>query len=80
MTPTPPATEPDRSAAAARMRRYRVRRRYGLRVFAVEFHDRQIDGLIRRGLLKPEERGDPEAFSLALHRHLARTLPGLSDA
>ena len=38
------------SAAAERMRRHRERRRQGLRYPIIEFHETEIDALVRRGL------------------------------
>lgn len=61
-------------AAAERMRAHRARRREGLRCFMLEIRAREIDELIRRGLLPPDARNDAEAVKMALYEHLERTL------
>jgi hypothetical protein len=48
------------SAAGERMRRHRQRRRDRLRCLMIKLRDSEIDQLIRRGLLSPEGRDDPE--------------------
>ena len=48
------------SAAGERMRRHRQRRRDKLRCLIIELRESEIDELIRRGLLPPEGRDDPE--------------------
>ena len=47
------------SAAAERMRRHRERRRQGLRYPIIEFHETEIDALVRRGLWP----GGPKKFA-----------------
>jgi hypothetical protein len=49
------------------MRLHRERRRRGLRCISVEIFDREIDELIRRGLLQPEQRGDKNSILKAVH-------------
>jgi len=60
--------------AAERMRRSRQRRASGLRCFTVELRESEIDRLVRRGLLKPDQRRDHEAVLAALYRFLDATL------
>jgi hypothetical protein len=62
------------SGAAERMRRYRERRRSGLRCLNIELRETEIDTLIRKGLLNQETRNDPEAIRNALYSHLDTTL------
>jgi hypothetical protein len=63
-----------RSAAAARMRLHRERRRQGLRCLMIELRETEIDLLIAKGLLNSETRHDPGAVSEALYAHLDQTL------
>ena len=65
------------SPAAERMRRYRERRRDGMRCLSVELHDTEIDALVRKGLLKAEARSDHKALADALYDYLERTLDPL---
>jgi hypothetical protein len=67
-----PATSP----AAERMRRYRERRRDGMRCYMAELRETEIDALIRRGLLKRENRDDAEAVLAGLYAFLEQTLDG----
>jgi len=60
--------------AAERMRRYRERRREGLRCLWVELHEMELDALVRDGLLEPTLRNDENAIADALYLHLERTL------
>jgi hypothetical protein len=70
-----PQTMPTvRSAAAERMRAHRERRRLGLRSVRVQIREREIDVLIRRGLLKTDARNELCAVRDALHRHFEATL------
>ena len=62
------------SAAAARMRAHRERRRNGLRCVTVLLRATEVDELVRRGLLASETRNDENAIVEALHGHLDRTL------
>jgi hypothetical protein len=75
MTTNPPTVAPAAgSAAAERMRRYRERRRDGLRCVTIEVHDGEIDALARNGFLKTDTRNDPRAIEMALYEFLERTL------
>ncbi|HEV2624976.1 MAG TPA: hypothetical protein VGV62_07640 [Xanthobacteraceae bacterium] len=66
-----------RSAAGAeRMRAHRQRRREGLRCITLEIRDSEVDALVRRQLLKPERRSDPNAIVDALYVFLDRALDG----
>jgi hypothetical protein len=62
------------SLPAERMRRYRQRRRDGLRCFVVELRETEIDALIRMRLLKLETRNDARAVTAALYAYLDRAL------
>jgi len=74
LTVTPPITEPNRSAAAERMRIHRERRRKGLRCLTVELRETEIDTLIRNGFLNLEMRNDQIAIRDALHSFLDEAL------
>jgi hypothetical protein len=74
MASDPDTLPPEGSGAAKRMRQYRLRKRYGLRHLAIEFPEKHIVALIRRGLLTQQARNDPDAVTQALYVHLARTL------
>jgi hypothetical protein len=63
-----------RSRPAERMRLHRQRRRRGLRCLTIELHEKEIDGLIRRGLLQQETRNNANAILEALYAHFERTL------
>ena len=63
-----------RSAAAERMRAHRDRRRKGLHCFTLEIRRREIDVLVKRGLLEPVARNDPYEVKMALYRHFDKTL------
>ena len=63
-----------RSPAAERMRLFRERKRKGLRCLTIELRETEIDGLIRKGMLKAEMRNDVNAILEALYEHLERTL------
>jgi hypothetical protein len=65
MTVTDSTSRP--SLAAKRMRRYRQRRRAGLRCLNIS--ETEIDALIRIGLLKKEMRNDLGAVIDALHAY-----------
>jgi hypothetical protein len=81
MTANPPTTEPaTRTAAAERMRRHRRRRRDGLRCFMMELRETEIDVLIRKGLLPPENRHDYGSVQLAFYAFLDHVLGELGDA
>jgi hypothetical protein len=63
----PCAGEPFCSASARRMRRHRVRRKNRLRCVMVELREREIDTLIRRAGLPPDDRADHAAIRKALY-------------
>jgi len=63
----PSPEEPFRSAGARRMRRNRVRRRYGMRCVTTVLRKGQIERLIHRG-------GDAAAVQEALAQYLADVL------
>jgi hypothetical protein len=52
-SPTEPVV---RSPAAERMRRHRQRKKDRLRCLTIELREREVDALIRKGLLTPEAR------------------------
>ena len=52
--------------AAERMRRYRKRRRGGMRCARIQLDVTTIDTLIRKGHLEPEARDDQKALELAI--------------
>jgi hypothetical protein len=56
------------------MRRHRERRRKGLRCITIQVRDREIDALIRRGLLTTETRNSVREITMALYRFLDQTL------
>jgi hypothetical protein len=62
------------SLPAERMRRYRQRRRAGLRCLTVELRESEIDMLVCRALLKPEMRNNKNAILRALYDHFDLTL------
>jgi hypothetical protein len=64
---SPAETEPLCSAAARRMRRHRTRRKNRLWCVTVELREREIDALIRRAGLPPEDRADHAAIRTALY-------------
>jgi hypothetical protein len=74
ISPVPPAAPAARSPAAERMRAHRERRRIGLRCVTVHLREKEIDVLIRKGLLKADARNDLYAVRDALHAHFDRTL------
>jgi hypothetical protein len=63
-----------REAAANRVHLHRARRRHGLRCLMIEIRDREIDALVRRGLLDGEKHNDIRAIRTALHQYLDGTL------
>ena len=67
-------TKVARTRAAERMRRCRKRRRDGLRCYSLELHDREIDALVRRGLLLAAEKSDRNAVIKAMYAFLDGTL------
>ena len=62
------------SPAAERMRLYRKRRRRGMHSLRTSLHVTQIDGLIRKGLLRQEDRDDLEALQRAIDALISTTL------
>jgi hypothetical protein len=62
------------SLSAERMRRYRQRRRAGLRCLMVQLRETEIDMLVCRALLRPEMRNNEYAIINALHAHFDLTL------
>ena len=71
-----PMTEIDaiKEATANRVRLHRERRRRRLRCLTIEIRDREIDALVRHGLLDGEKRDDTAAIRAALHQYLDHTL------
>jgi hypothetical protein len=61
--------------AALRMRVSRQRRQEGYRVMRLEVHDREIEGLVRCGLLAEDCRTDREAIARAFGALLDRMSP-----
>jgi hypothetical protein len=53
---SPPPEPVTPSPAAERMRRHRLRKKDRLRCLTIELREREVDALIRKGLLKPEAR------------------------
>jgi hypothetical protein len=62
------------SAPALRMRRHRERRRRGLRCVTLQVRDREIDALVRKGLLTAETRNIVHEITMAFYRFLDLTL------
>ncbi len=56
----------ERTGAAARMRRYRARRRIGSRCFRGNVPREVIDALVRKGWLKANEAADPARLGEAM--------------
>jgi hypothetical protein len=54
------------SAAAERMRAYRLRRHHGLRCVQVQVGRAEVDGLVANGYLPPDKRQDVRAIGLAV--------------
>ena len=73
-TPIVPTPKIARGGAAERMRRSRQRRRNGLRCYRLELHDRDIEGLVRRGLLLASEQTNRNAIIKAMYAFFDRTL------
>ena len=63
-----------REAAANRVHLHRARRRHGLRCLMIQIRDREIDALVRQGLLDSEKRDDTRAIRAAFHQYLDQTL------
>jgi len=64
MSDIPPSRSP--SPVAQRMRLYRERRRQRLRYIPIPLHVTDIDGLIRIGRLKEDQREDVDALRAAV--------------
>ena len=62
------------SPAAARMRRYRERRRRNLRCILVLLRTSEIEALVGRGFLQAESRNSESAIRDALYQFLDRAL------
>ena len=70
-----PQTMPmTRSGAAERMRAHRERKRKKMRCLRIELREKEIDVLIRKGLLLADARNELHAVRDALYRHLDDTL------
>lgn len=74
-------THPDKtlSPAAVRMRRHRERRRSGQRSVTIVLHEREIDELVRGGLLPLDRRNDTGSVVEAVHAFLDKAFPAPSD-
>ena len=55
------------SPAAERVRRYRNRRRQGMRCVQVSLHVTKIDALVRMGYLEDRDRNNPAALQTAIN-------------
>jgi hypothetical protein len=64
---SPAAGKQGHSTAAERMRRHRQRRSRNLRCLMVELREREIDALIRRAGLPPDDQADHAAIRKALY-------------
>ena len=60
------------------MRRYRERRRKGLRCLLIQLRETEVDALIRQGLLRLETRNDLSAVRKAFYTFLDSTLGATS--
>ena len=63
--------------AAQRMRAHRKRRREGLFIVPVHLDQPDIDGLVRRKLLRPGQRRDTEALQVAVRGLIYQVLEGM---
>ena len=75
-----PNVEAQRTDAAERMRRYRERKKSGLRCLLVEVHDDEVRELETRGYLPAGCSDDPEAVAQAFYQFLDDTLTPADDA
>jgi hypothetical protein len=66
----PSGQEADGPSSAERMRLTRQRRRQGLRCVVIEIREREIDALIRRKRLAPDDRASRAAIREAIHGFL----------
>jgi hypothetical protein len=71
---SPAETEPSLSASTLRMRRHRERRRQGSCCVTIELSGWEIDQLIRRKRLSPDERYDPDSLRQSLTKFLRYAL------
>ncbi len=62
------------SPAAERMRRYRERRKDGMRSLWIELRVTEMNALVSLGLLKDEACNDPNAIREALYDYLDQNL------
>jgi hypothetical protein len=62
------------SPAAERMRQFRERRRRGLRCVRISLHVTEIDGLIRKRYLEPNNRDDQNEIQMAIDAFINDTL------
>jgi hypothetical protein len=62
------------STAAERMRRHRRRRRNGLNCYTVQLRFREVDELIRRGILHSDHRNNRHDVIDAIHRFFEGSL------
>jgi hypothetical protein len=69
-------SQSDQPSAAERMRRYRKRQRRGQRCVRILIGPAEIDRLIDKGYLGPEEREDVEALQFAASSFISETLRG----
>jgi hypothetical protein len=63
--------------AAQRMRAHRKRRREGSFIVPVQLDRPDIDGLVRRKLLRPGQRRDTEALQVAVQGLIYQVLEGM---
>jgi hypothetical protein len=74
MVTSPPAEPVTRSPAAERMRKHRQRKKARLRCLTIELREREVDALIKKGLLKPEACNVTYDVQMALYAFLEGTL------
>jgi hypothetical protein len=67
-------TRPRARSSAERMRRHRNRRKNGLRLVEIMLRVTEIEALVRKGYLPPEERENIWALQTAVHDLLYKTL------
>ena len=63
--------------AAQRMRAHRKRRREGSFIVPVQLDQPDIDGLVRRKLVRPGQRQDTEALQVAVQGLIYQVLDGV---
>jgi hypothetical protein len=61
---------PPASAGALRTRRYRARRRNGVRCFRIRFSEPAIHALVEEGFLRPDETRDNAAVERSFYELL----------